>query len=212
MPDVSYGFVTAEEVATSLGMDATSSVEIDAINEALLFIEDEIQLYCDTSFVREDNTSKIYDGSGLTIQSLGLFVRNIDKIYLLDTTGARAGELTDAVLRPNPCKTQDASGADLFTWIERRQYEGNAPITFPKGLANIEIVGDWGMVDVPYPIKRDIVHCVKYYFDMRNYDATKTLETGFGRTATFQEADRMGYIPPVAKRLLSKYRYRSFAE
>lgn len=203
-------FITAEEVARSLGLDTTDIVLAADIEDALLYLEDEIELYCNYDFTNREDTAIIYDGAGLPIQSLKAPIREVSSVWILDENGVETEEITDYVLCPNPTSVRDGSDNNVYFWIERRQYPGGDKNVFPAGLGNLKITGTWGFETAPYSIKRALVLSVKHYFDTRNYSEIKAAETGSGRSVMYNP--QISSIPHIAKTCLAKFKRRTVAD
>lgn len=197
------GYVDTVEAASRLGLSVSDESVMNDLKEALAYAEEAVETYCQMEFVTADNEARTYDGSGTQMLSFGSFIRTLRKVELLNDDGSVSSEISDAVARPNPSVLKDASGNKLKAWIERRSELD----IFPTGMANIRVTADWGMAGVPLSIKNAIILTAQHYFNLRNLDETKRLETGLGRTVEFK--DKVEVIPNVAKTMLSRFRYRS---
>lgn len=204
------GYGTPLEIAAMLGYDYSDSVLMSEIQAILSVAEWEVDQYCQTTFVNEAATSKIYSGNGTKILTLGFFLRTLTSVWTLDEDGAQDTQLDDVVMQPSAPRT----GA--YRWLERRQSEVLlTPIdsVFPVGLNNIKITGDWGFTECPEPIKWATALTVKHMFNLRTYNSTISNETGVNRTVDFVRSDRVDYIPRMAKQILDKWRNsRQFCE
>lgn len=213
------GYIQPVEVAAGLGYDLSDAQLLAEVSLAIEFCETGIDAYCDCEFQWEENQSKLYDGAGNNIVSLGAYLRTLREVWLLDSTGARYEELLDVVAQPTPLKSNTA-----YRWIQRRQpltgggdsfYDSvvQATYTFPLGLANVEVVGDWGWKpeEMPVPIKQAMLYMVKHFFDLRLYNDLVQVDSGLGRSIVFktpkQDVDQpVHYVPEVSRNILNKWK------
>jgi hypothetical protein len=178
----------------------------------LELVEEEIDQFCQTTFINEAATTRVYSGNNTAMISLGYYLRTLTSVWLLNTDGTRDTEITtECVAQPNAPRT------GCYRWIERRksqEFGGNiVSVNFPDGLNNVEVKGDWGFTTCPGPIKKAAALSVKHFFLTRDYDSTKASETGINRTVDFIRTDRMHYLHPQAIRILEKWQNRrSFSE
>lgn len=202
------GYITPIEVATALGLDYTDpQIQLD-VPLAIEFVEEEVDQYCQTTFVQEDGVSRIYSGSGIPMLSLGYYLRNLTGVWLLNEDGTDATALTDCVPMPQPAKN------GVYRWVERRQitYPYYEPTnTFPKGLNNIRIEGDWGFTAVPAAIKLAVISGVRHFFDLRDQSDVKAVESGFGRLVEQNTPSTIKYLPYVARNILEYWRNNTWA-
>jgi hypothetical protein len=216
---VSKGYILPEQAVVALQWHTDDADTLAFLeDEVIPDVEDAIDTYCQTTFVAENSTVKLFDGSGLAMQSLGLYLRSLTSVWLLDTSGDRLEELTDVVMRPNPPKKKDGAGNNLYSWLQRRQppnlmsFDMEAVNKIPHGVANIEITGNWGCVVVPRAVRRAMVLGIKHHLNLNGYDGTKKLESGFGRTVEYMDSDKIHYLPEAAKAILNPWKYRGFTE
>lgn len=196
------GYCTPLEAMSILGWDYNDANKQLEVATAISFIEEEVEDFCETVFVKQDDAVKVFDGSGTPMLTLGYYLRDLTSVWVLDDNGDRAYELTNAVPMPS------ASRNNVYRWIELRQtvdFYSREVNKFPAGLANIEVTGDWGLETIPMAVKHAIAMAVKYYFDMRDYDATKEQETGFGRTVIYRGKEYQ-YLPEISANLLAKWK------
>lgn len=207
------GYIQPHEVALGLGYDLSDAQSLAEISLAIEFCEMGVDQYCDSEFQWEENTSKIYDGGGQNMLTLGSYLRLLREVYLLDDNGVRATLLTDVVAQPTPLRSQKA-----YRWIQRREpttafgtvIESNV---FPAGLANVEVIGDWGWKteDMPTAVKQAMLYAVKHFFDLRLYNDLEQMNAGLGRTIVFK-TPRQGteqpvhYMPEVSRNILAKWK------
>lgn len=204
---MSKGYVTPIEVATSLGLDYSDPQVILDVNVAVDFIEDAVDQYCNTTFINETATSKIYSGSGLQMLSLGLYLRTFTSAWVLTSEGDESYELTDVVPMPQPAKR------GVYRWLERRQsnvYLGDVLQTFPKGLNNIKVTGDWGFTEAPSAVKLAVMMGVRHFFELREQSDVKKTESGFGRLVEQASSDSIHYLPHVARAILDSWKNGNF--
>jgi hypothetical protein len=197
------GYGTPTEIAQLCGYDTTDAALLAEIELVMEPIELEVEQYCETTFFDEAAATKVYSGNGTRMIVLGYYLRSLDEVWILDAEGNQDEDITDeVVLMP------DAPRVGAYRWIERRatnDFSGQVVNNFPSGLANIEITGDWGFEECPAPIKLAVALSVKHFFQMRNYDATKTQESSINRTVEFTRGDRVHFLHPVAKQILDKW-------
>lgn len=196
------GYCTPLEAMSILGWDYNDANKQLEVATAISFIEEEVEDFCETVFVKQDDAVKVFDGSGTPMLTLGYYLRDLTSVWVLDDLGDRAYELTNAVPMPS------APRNGVYRWIELRQstdWYNRETNKFPPGLANIEVTGDWGLDTIPSAIKHAIALAVKYYFDLRDYDATKESETGFGRTVVYRGKE-YHYLPEISTNLLAKWK------
>lgn len=207
------GYIQPFEVAAGLGYDLSDAQLLAEVAVAIEFCELAVDQYCDTQFQWEAGASKLYDGSGTNMLTLGSYLQTLTGVWTLDETGARYTQLTDVVPQPTPLRDQR-----LYRWLQRRQAqtETGEVITrnvFPAGLANIEVVGDWGYTPekMPTAIKQALLYAVKYFFDLRLYNDLVQMDSGLGRTMVFktpkQGTDQpVHYLPEASRHLLAKWK------
>ena len=187
-----------------LGWDADDSDLVADVTATLEDAEEAVQEYCQTRFEERNATAITFDSPNANTLSLAGYLRALTSVWVLDELGVRSYEFTDVVARPNPPVMRDGSGNPYWTWLQRRNGE-----QFPLGLQCVEVTGNWGFVTLPRSVVRAIAFTVKHLFDLREVDANKTLESGFGRTIQAQDPDRVREVPPAAQRLLEKYKHHS---
>ena len=206
-------YVTNTEVAQALGWDSSDTALMADIDVALAFVEPAVDQYCGTTFQQEDGVTRIYNGTGHPMLSLGFYLRNLTSVYVLVPVIATLPTyqmtpvnppLPDVMPMPQPSRD------GTYRWLERMamdvfdiHYEPNV---FPKGLGNIQVTGDWGFTVIPKSVKQAIFHAVKYYFDLRDMDATVRTVIGVGHTKENPKPDDQHYLPPISRRLLDRYK------
>lgn len=200
---MSKGYVTPTECASALGLDYSDPQVLLDIEIALELVEDLVDQYCSTTFVREDGVTRVYSGCDSPMLSLGYFLRTLTSVNLLNVDGTVSSPMTDVVACPSP----PISGA--YIWLERRNYTDfgyNATNNFYSGLSNIQVTGDWGFINTPSAVKYAVIQTVKHFFEMRNYSDLLRTESGFGRITEFTPGSEIHYLPASAKMALGRWK------
>lgn len=207
------GYSTPTEVMIGLGYDLSDATLVAEVAVALEFVETAIDQFCDTTFQREEDVAKVYDGSGTNMLTLGSYLRSLSSVWLLDEYGARSIQLTDVVAQPTPLRSDKG-----YRWLQRREARTPSGETiernpFVSGLANHEITGDWGWTtaEMPSSIKQAVMYGVKHFFDLRIYDDLVQMDSGLGKTMVFKTPKQgaeapVHYLPEVSRHLLSKWK------
>lgn len=206
------GYVTPVDVASRLGYSLDDTA---LMADVALMIEDAeaaVDDYCQTQFQPEDATTKLFNGAGHNMLTLGLWMRQLISVEIVATDGT-AVALTDVVAQPLPLRR-----GYLYTWIERRQNtddygNANGPANvFPHGLGNIRVTADWGFTEatIPVAVKRAVTLAVKHFFDQRTFNDLIELEAGLGRTLKRRTDMDKPQLPDAAKALLDPWINRNF--
>lgn len=207
------GYIQPYETAIGLGYDLSDAQLLAEVSVAIEFCEMAVDQYCDSQFQWEEGASKVYDGSGTNMLTLGSYLRSLESVWTLNTDSSRLAEITDAVPQPTPLRDQRA-----YRWLQRREptTEIGTTITanvWPSGLANIEVVGNWGWQseEMPVAIRQAMLYAVKHFFDLRLYNDLVQLESGIGRTLGFKTPKQgvdlpVHYLPEASRRILSKWK------
>lgn len=195
-----YG--TTSEIALLAGYNYADELLMAEVALAQEVIEEEVEQYCSTVFYAETGVARVYSGNDTNMLTLGYFLRTLTSVELLDTSGVVYDTLTDVVMKP------DSPRRNVYMWLERR---GNPDpinrdkISFPAGVSNIRVTGNWGFTTIPAPIKNAIALSVRHYFNLRNYDATKLSESGINRTIQLAEGRNLHYLHPISIKILDKW-------
>jgi len=207
------GYATVSDVVDILGWNAEDSLLADRITSVLEYCENAVDDFCGTEFDFQEDTIRLYDGSGVDSLVLGFFLRTLTSVYVLDINGDRAYQLTDVVAGPTPLRSNRA-----YRFIKRRQsYNSSGELTisniFPPGLANIEVTGDWGWDTDEYPreLTRAVAYAVKYLFDLGIHNDLIDMESGLGRTVMYKTnrggiRERVEPLPDISRRILAGYK------
>ena len=208
------GYIQPYEVGVGLGYDLSDTQLLAEVAVAIEFCEMAVDQYCDTQFQWEPDASKVYDGSGTNMLTLGSYLRTLKGVWMLGTeSNERVTQITDAVAQPTPLRDQKA-----YRWLQRREATSESgqtitPNLFPAGLGNVEVVGDWGWEpeEMPTAVKQALMYCVKHFFDLRLYNDLVQMDSGLGRTLVFKTPKQgvdlpVHYVPEVARRILSKWK------
>ena len=220
------GYIQPYACAIGLGYDLSDAKLMAELSVGIEFCEAGVDQYCGTQFEWEENASKIYDGSGTNMLTLGFFLRKLKEAWVTNAVGDHMGSLLYTKPQPTPLRSGEA-----YRWLQRYQPMWPAGEImavddqptyntyvighnmFPAGLSNIEIIGDWGWKpdEMPIGVQQAMLYAVKHFFDLRVYNDLVQMDSGLGRTIAFKvprvaAADLpVHYLPEVSRRILTKW-------
>lgn len=216
---MSKGYLQPIEAAMRAGLDYTDPDILLQVKIVLPDIEDEVDLYTQTTFINEPGVSKTFNGTGTDMLTLGYYLRTLTSVWMLDVTGAQVEQLLDVVPQPQNPKSgcyrwlqrrQDISSPLFYQLLTHRPILQPSPVDppnaiFPYGLANIKVTGDWGFAAVPNGIKKAMALAIRHYWNLRDADSIHRRVVGFGVDVENRKPDQIHYLPDASMKLLDKY-------
>lgn len=198
------GLVDVADLAVRLGYQTDDLHLMGQLQVAIADVGAAIETYCQTSF-QPTSSTRLYNGTDIATLSLKDFTRTVSAVRVDYGDGVFVA-LTGWALQPSNPRRKDGAGNPLFTYIVLKP---SADIlVFPHGVANIEVTGTFGMTKLPAQVVAALAMGVRHWFNLRDYDETKAVNSGTGRL--IEEAIDVDYLPTAARNLLSTYVYRGF--
>lgn len=197
------GYVSAEYVATLLGLDELDDNTLFQISLFIGLAEDAVDAYCEAPFEQELDSYIILEGSGTSMLSLPKYLTGTSfTVEELDKQGDSNGDITTTCeLKPK------APRKGIYRWISKIQASDTmTPATFSRN-ANYKITGDWGFSPVPHSVQLAVALTVKHLWNIRQYDELTKNEYAFNRNAESGDVDGgIAILPRMAKLALNQYK------
>jgi hypothetical protein len=187
-------YVTVANVAAFLGVDGSDAVIAGELESYAYLAEELVETYCGQTFDSETAATKYVDGNGLNVLPLPKPIRSLTSAAAVDLDGVAATAYSYVVVGPS-----DPSVSGCYTHI---MFEDGVS-TFPVGVGNIKVIGNWGYTTFPKMFTYAIYYTIKHLLAVAKLDETVSRESSFGKEAVYSKLDM---IPRSAQFILTKFR------
>lgn len=192
-------YVTKAEVASFLGIDISDSNLEAEVETAIDIAESVVDQYVNTTYANQDALVVLLDGSGYDEVTLTLPLVSITSLKVLDEEGNVESTYLSTDYRLGPQKP--------VTGFHRYIKLVNG--TFPEGVQNIELTGNFGFDDeasTHKSFKLSVYYVVKAIFDSKIKGTFDAHIRAGDNTTIYNKESEMSIIPYLARCVLNKYK------